>query len=126
MPVLVNGVGTGHPLCGLTVDVVPDYLGIDQQGRKSDACATAISIFHPPSGPRRFAAWISDYVACARAADGFAGARVSVHSDAHLDWGVEVTFRTADVLDKWLDCSARKPFLPKEKRLGTYAGLRIW
>jgi antibiotic biosynthesis monooxygenase (ABM) superfamily enzyme len=97
---------------------VPDYLGIDQQGRKSGACATAISIFHPPSEPRRFAAWISDYVACARAADGFVGARVSVQSDAHLDWGVEVTFRTAEVLEKWLHCSARKAVLAEGEALG--------
>jgi antibiotic biosynthesis monooxygenase (ABM) superfamily enzyme len=103
-----------------TVVVVPDYLGIDQHGWRADASATAISIFHPPADPRRFAAWVSDYVACARAADGFAGARVSVQSDGHLDWGVAVTFRNADALDDWLDSSARKSVLADGEGLGHF------
>jgi antibiotic biosynthesis monooxygenase (ABM) superfamily enzyme len=97
---------------------VPDNLGIDRQGWKADAKATAISIFYPPADPRRFAAWISDYVACARAAEGFAGARVSVQSAGHLDWGVEVTFRSADVLDEWLDSIARQAVIAGGESLG--------
>src|SRR5215211_4317830 len=82
--------------------------------------ATAITIFHPPADSERFDAWMSDYLESARAADGFAGCRVSVRSDGRLDWGVQVSFRTAELLDEWLDSPGRKALLQRGEALGNW------
>ena len=82
----------------------------------SDA-ATAITIFHRAADPEQFDAWANDYVACARQSEGFTGSRVSVHREI-FDSGVEVTFRTADQLDEWLDGSARRALLRGGEAIG--------
>lgn len=73
--------------------------------------ASAITIFHPPADPAQFGRWVTDYLATARAAPGYASARESVQGSRQLDWAVEVTFVTAEQLNAWLDSPARRTAL---------------
>lgn len=73
--------------------------------------AAAISIFHPPLDPDRFANWVGQYLAAAGQAPGYATARQSVPGDGQLDWAVEVSFDDAETLDVWLDSVQRRAVL---------------
>jgi uncharacterized protein len=73
--------------------------------------ATAITIFHPPAEPHRFATLVGRLLTCARSAPGYVGGRESVTGTGQLDWAVEVTFDSAERLDEWLDGPARREAL---------------
>ncbi|WP_081282263.1 antibiotic biosynthesis monooxygenase [Mycobacterium asiaticum] len=75
------------------------------------AGASAITIFHTPTDPDRFDAWVGRCLATAGRAAGFVGARRSVHSGGHLDWAVEVRFTDTASLDSWLDGAERRAVL---------------
>jgi antibiotic biosynthesis monooxygenase (ABM) superfamily enzyme len=71
----------------------------------------AITLFHPPSDPVRFGQWVVGYLASARHSAGHVSGRESVQGSRPLDWAVEVEFRTADLLDAWLDSAERRAVL---------------
>jgi uncharacterized protein len=73
--------------------------------------ATAITIFHPPSEPQRFARWVAGYLASARHSAGYVTARESVQSDGRLDWAVAVSFDSCAQLDAWCDSAERQYLL---------------
>lgn len=73
--------------------------------------ATVITFFHPPSDPARFGRWVAGYLASARHTSGYVSARQSVQGGEQLDWAVEVSFGTPDLLDAWLDGAERRTVL---------------
>jgi antibiotic biosynthesis monooxygenase (ABM) superfamily enzyme len=73
--------------------------------------ATAITFFHPPSDPAGFGRWVGGYLASARHTPGYVSARQSVQGGGQLDWAVEVSFDSADLLDAWLDGAERRAVL---------------
>jgi uncharacterized protein len=84
--------------------------------------ATAITIFHPPSEPQRFAQWVAEYLASARHASGYVAARESVQSDGRpdraLDWATAVSFDSAERLDAWFDSAERQHVLAEGESQG--------
>jgi uncharacterized protein len=88
--------------------------------------ATAITIFHPPSEPQRFAQWVAEYLASARHAFGYVAARESVQSDGRpdpvldraLDWAIAVSFDSAERLDAWFDSAERQHVLAEGESQG--------
>lgn len=75
------------------------------------AVAAAITFFHPPSDPDRFGQWAARYLDSARQSEGYVSARESVQASTQLDWAVEVSFRSANLLDAWLDSAQRSAML---------------
>jgi uncharacterized protein len=84
--------------------------------------ATAITIFHPPADPERFARWAAAYLASARHSPGYVGARQSVQSDGDLnsalDWALAVSFDSAERLDAWFDGPERQHVLGEGESQG--------
>ena len=83
--------------------------------------ATAITFFHPPPDPARFGRWVAGYLASARHTSGYVSARESVQGGGQLDWAVEVSFDSADLLHAWLDGAERRAMLSEG---GTHGGWR--
>ncbi len=73
--------------------------------------ASAITFFHPPPDPARFGQWMAGYLASARHTSGYVSARESVQAEGQLDWAVQVSFDSPDLLDAWLDSDERRAVL---------------
>lgn len=73
--------------------------------------AAAITIFHRPGDPDRFAAWLDGYLGTARRAAGYVTARQSIQGGDQLDRAVEVSFENSALLDAWLDGTPRRTVL---------------
>jgi len=82
--------------------------------------ATAITIFHPPSDPQQFDRWVTGYLASARHCVGHVSARRSVQGNGQLDWAVEVSFGSAELLDAWLDSKERRALLADGQAQGCW------
>jgi antibiotic biosynthesis monooxygenase (ABM) superfamily enzyme len=80
--------------------------------------ASAITIFHSPSDPERFGHWVAGLLAAASNTRGYVSARRSVQRDGHLDWAVEVSFESTDLLDAWLDSDGRQDVLGEGEARG--------
>ena len=85
------------------------------------ATASAISLFHPTADATGFDDWVASLLSSAQSTEGFVGLRVSIHDDARFDWGVEVSFRTEELLHAWLDSPARAAVLGE----GASRGFRL-
>ncbi|OBA82916.1 hypothetical protein A9W99_10095 [Mycobacterium sp. 1164966.3] len=70
-----------------------------------------MTLFHPPSDPQLFDRWVTGYLASARHCVGHVSARQSVQNGGQLDWAVEVSFDSAELLDAWLDSDERQALL---------------
>ncbi|OBK31674.1 hypothetical protein A5634_13325 [Mycobacterium asiaticum] len=79
-----------------------------------------MTIFHPPADLERFDRWVVEYITAARQANGYVGARQSVHTGEQLDCAVAVTFGSTESLDAWLDSAQRRAVLAEGATHGVW------
>lgn len=79
---------------------------------------TAVTVFHRVEDRSGFEAWAGELLAAAGLQDGYLSGQVSDLGNPQIDWAVEVTFASEDLLHAWLDSPRRAERMRDGQRRG--------